>query len=77
MEEQKAKRKRDGRAKQAQEEQELKRKADAVDALQLRFKAQVASFKKELEAEKRSQERADKAKKKTKKRDQEDSNYRA
>ena len=56
---------------------ELKRKSDAVDALQLRFKAQVASFKKELDAEKRSQERMDKAKKKIKKQEQEDSNYRA
>ena len=42
------------------EEAEAKKKKDALDALSKRFKSEAAVFKKQLEADKKSQERAEK-----------------
>ena len=43
--------------KKRQEMEDLKKKEDALKALELRFKSEAAVFKKELEASRKSQER--------------------
>ena len=57
--EQKARRRREVAEKKQREEEEARKKQGNMDALALRFKAEAGTFKKQLEAEKRSLERTD------------------
>ena len=58
--EQKARRKQQMLEKKMEAEAEAKKKRDALEALNKRFKSEAAVFKKQVDAEKKSQERAEK-----------------
>ena len=58
--EQKARRKQEMHEKKMQAEAEAKKKRDALQALNMRFRSEAAVFKKQMEADKKSQERVEK-----------------
>ena len=71
LEDQLNKRKHDEAERRRLQYLELKKKEDALKALELRFKSQTRTFQKQMEADKKSQERKEKA---TRKREEDNSN---